>query len=63
MLGLFQHLDIKEFTATSKTGSTALVELDFDGEKSYCLIMPKRGDQISVAVKGVLRDYDIVSAS
>lgn len=93
MLDLFQHLDIKEFNASSKIASTALVELDCDGQKSYCLLMPKGGgqsvvfegktiqcitpqsplgelllgakvgDQISVTVKDVLRDYDIVSAS
>ncbi len=92
MLDLFHHLDLKEFNASTKIASTALVELDCDGQKAYCLLMPKGGgqsvvyegktvqcitpqsplgelllgakvgDQISVTVKGVLRDYDIVSA-
>lgn len=89
MLDLFQHVDVKDFTVDSKIASTALIELDGDGQTTYCLLMPKGGgqsvvyegktvqcitpqspmgeallgmkvgDQISVTVKGVLRDYDI----
>ena len=51
MLDLFEHVDLKDFTADSKIASTALIELEADGQTTYCLLMPKGGGQ-SVVYEG-----------
>ena len=42
-LNLFRHIDIKDFGPATAIASTALIELECAGHKSYCLMMPKAG--------------------
>ena len=42
-LNQFRHIDVKTFDDKTKIASTALIELDEDGQKTWCLMMPAGG--------------------
>ena len=42
-LALYRHLDLATFTQKTPISSTALVELDCEGKRSFYLLMPLRG--------------------
>ncbi len=42
-LNHFRHIDIKIFNEKTKIASTALIELDEEGQKTWCLMMPSGG--------------------
>lgn len=43
MIAICRNLDIKEFTDKTPIASSALVEVEFNGKKSYVFLMPKGG--------------------
>ncbi len=58
LLNLVRYIDVKPFAPDSPIAATAVVELDCEGRRSYCLVMPQGGG-IRVAFEG--KDYQVVT--
>lgn len=43
LLALFRHVDLKQFDKTMPIASTAIIEVESDGKRSFYLMMPKGG--------------------
>jgi transcription elongation GreA/GreB family factor len=50
ILHTVKHINFRQYKEEDSIGATALVELDHDGKKSYCLLLPQGG--------GVAVDFD-----
>jgi transcription elongation GreA/GreB family factor len=51
VLVLFKHIEPRNFKSTEPVSATALVEVEFNGKRSYYFVMPKGGG-LSVSFEG-----------
>ena len=43
LLALFRHIDLKQFGPQTPIAATAVIELESEGKRSYCFLMPQGG--------------------